>query len=368
MIPSSMVRMHAISKRRTMSKHKIGIVTITNDGYNFGNRLQNYALQTILERMGYDVETLNRPIRGNQRLWWKRKKMVLHYFLPYRRKIEHLKAGNFYFWNRRYIKWSNRVATDDILPLLGKQYDYLIAGSDQIWNPKFIWGEDPYMFLQFAKPEQRIAYSPSIGLDEIPQENITQYEDWWRDWNALSCREYTGANIISRVINKKVPTLIDPTLLLSSEDWCKLTKGIKTPKKYIFVYMLGEITGEYKEYIDKLAHENQCEVVDVMNDIRYAGGNPSVFVALIQNAERVIADSYHAMVFAMLFHLPFTFIDRVGWGMNMNSRVETLMRIFDIHINKLEAITEMQIDWDVFERKLETERQKAIEYLSVALQ
>lgn len=368
MIPSSMVRMHAISKRRTMSKHKIGIVTITNDGYNFGNRLQNYALQTILERMGYDVETLNRPIRGNQRLWWKRKKMVLHYFLPYRRKIVHLKAGNFYFWNRRYIKWSNRVATDDILPLLGKQYDYLIAGSDQIWNPKFIWGEDPYMFLQFAKPEQRIAYSPSIGLDEIPQVNITQYEDWWRDWNALSCREYTGANIISRVINKKVPTLIDPTLLLSSEDWCRLTKGIKTPKKYIFVYMLGEITGEYKEYIDKLAHENQCEVVDVMNDIRYAGGNPSVFVALIQNAERVIADSYHAMVFAMLFHLPFTFIDRVGWGMNMNSRVETLMRIFDIHINKLEAITEMQIDWDVFERKLETERQKAIEYLSVALQ
>lgn len=368
MIPSSMVRMRTISKRRTMSKHKIAIVTITNDGYNFGNRLQNYALQTVLERMGYNVETLNRPIRENQRLWWKRKKMVLHYFLPFRRQISHIKAGNFYFWNKRYIKWSDIVATDEALPSLVNQYDYFVAGSDQIWNPKFMWGEDPYMFLQFAKPEQRIAYSPSIGLDEIPQENITQYEDWWRDWNALSCREYTGANIISRVINKKVPTLIDPTLLLSSEDWCKLTKGIKTPKKYIFVYMLGEITGEYKEYIDKLSHENQCEVVDVMNDIRYAGGNPSVFVALIQNAERVIADSYHAMVFAMLFHLPFTFIDRVGWGMNMNSRVETLMRIFDIHINKLEAITEMQIDWDVFERKLETERQKAIEYLSVALQ
>lgn len=362
-----MVRMHAISKRRTMSKHKIGIVTITNDGYNFGNRLQNYALQTILERMGYDVETLNRPIRGNQRLWWKRKKMVLHYFLPYRRKIVHLKAGNFYFWNRRYIKWSNRVATDDILPLLGKQYDYLIAGSDQIWNPKFIWGEDPYMFLQFAKPEQRIAYSPSIGLDEIPQENITQYEDWWRDWNALSCREYTGANIISRVINKKVPTLIDPTLLLSSEDWCKLTKGIKTPKKYIFVYMLGEITGEYKEYIDKLAHENQCEVVDVMNDIRYAVGNPSVFVALIQNAERVIADSYHAMVFAMLFHLPFTFIDRVGWGMNMNSRVQTLLDKFGIPIKRLNAITELPIDWNVFEQRLEQERSNAMLYLKNAL-
>ena len=156
--------------------------------------------------------------------------------------------------------------------------------------------------------------------------------------------------------------------MLTQEDWNQLTRHMRTPKRYIVVYMLGDIIGEYKDYIDRVSTENQCEIVDVMNDIRHAGCNPSKFVALIQHAERVVADSYHALVFALLFHRPFTFIDRVGWGMNMNSRVETLMRIFDIHINKLEAITEMQIDWDVFERKLETERQKAIEYLSVALQ
>lgn len=349
------------------NKKKIGIVTITNDGYNFGNRLQNYALQTVLERMGYNVETLNRPIRENQRLWRKRKKMVLHYFLPFRRQISHIKAGNFYFWNKRYIKWSDIVATDEALPSLVNQYDYFVAGSDQIWNPKFIWGEDPYMFLQFAKPEQRVAYAPSIGLDEISQENIPQYEDWWHDWKALSCREYTGANIISKVINKEVPTLIDPTLLLSRDDWGKLTKGIKTPKKYIFVYMLGEITGEYKEHIDKLSRENQCEVVDVMNDIRYAGCDPSKFVALIQHAERVIADSYHAMVFALLFHRPFTFIDRVGWGMNMNSRVQTLLDKFGIPIKRLDAITELPIDWNVFEQRLEQERSNAMLYLKNAL-
>ena len=349
------------------NKKKIGIVTITNDGYNFGNRLQNYALQTVLGRMGYNVETLNRPIRENQRLWWKRKKMVLHYFLPFRRQISHIKAGNFYFWNRRYIKWSNFVATDDVLPSISNQYDYFVAGSDQIWNPKFVWGEDPYMFLQFARPEQRIAYAPSIGLDEIPQESIPQYKESWNAWKALSCREYAGAKIISKVINKDVPTLIDPTLLLSSDDWRKLTKGIKTPKRYIFVYMLGDITGEYKTYIDKLSHENQCEVVDVMNDIRYAGCDPSKFVALIQHAERVIADSYHAMVFAMLFHRPFTFIDRVGWGMNMNSRVQTLIDKFGISVKRLDAITELPIDWNVFEQRLEQERSNAMLYLKNAL-
>ena len=350
------------------AKKKIGIVTITNDGFNFGNRLQNYALQTVLEQMGFDVDTLNRPIRGNQRFWWKRKKMVLHYFIPYHRKIEHLKAGNFYFWNKRYIKWSDIVTTDGVLPLLTKQYDYFVAGSDQIWNPKFIWGKDPYMFLQFTRQEQRIAYAPSIGLDEISQESIQQYKDWWQGWRALSCREYSGAKIISKVINKEVPTLIDPTLLLSSnDDWKKLTKGIKTPKKYIFVYMLGDITGEHKEYIDTLSRENHCEIVDVMNNICYAGCDPSKFVALIQHAERVIADSYHAMVFALLFHRPFTFIDRVGWGMNMNSRVETLLDKFEIPIKQLDAISELNLDWNTFEQKLDVERKKAIDYLKNAL-
>ena len=131
--------------------------------------------------------------------------------------------------------------------------------------------------------------------------------------------------------------------------------------------MLGDITGEYKEYLDKIAKETDCELVDVMHDKRFAGCNPSEFVALIQHAERVVADSYHAMVFAMLFHRLFTFIDRVGWGMNMNSRVQTLIDKFEIPIKRLDAITELPIDWDVFEERLYQERKSAMSYLEKAL-
>ncbi len=343
--------------------NRIGIVTITNDGYNFGNRLQNYALQESLLRMECEVETLNRPIRGNQRQWWRNKKNVIHYFIPYHRKIEHKKAGNFYFWNKRYIQWSNVVVTDDILPSLANKYDFFIAGSDQIWNPNFIWGKDPYMFLQFAKPEQRIAYAPSIGLDSVDQVSIQQYKDLWRDWRALSCRENEGAKIIRDATRKEIPVLIDPTFLLTKDDWRVLTKHIIVPNKYILVYMLGDITGDYKQYIDQVSLENHCKIIDVMNDIRYAGCNPNKFVALIQHADRVIADSYHAMVFAMIFHRPFTFIDRVGWGMNMNSRVKTLIDKMGVHIDRMNAITEINVNWDVFEYKINKERNKAKEYL-----
>lgn len=352
----------------TTKKKKIGIVTITNDGYNFGNRLQNYALQTALQKMGYEVETLNRPIRGNQKSWRYVVKMFVRFFLPYHRTIRHIKAWNFYFWNRKYVKWSNSVVTDAVLSSIADQYDYFIAGSDQIWNPKFIWGKDPYMFLQFAKPEQRVAYAPSIGLDEIEEEFIPQYQEWWKEWKALSCRERKGAEIIKKTIGKDIPTQIDPTLLLTQQEWSKLTCGIKTPKKFIAVYMLGDITGEYREYLDTISRETNCEIVDMMNDIRYAGCNPSEFIALIQHAERVVADSYHALVFSMLFHRPFTFIDRVGWGMNMNSRVETMMQTFEIPVRKLDPITELPIDWEAFERNVEIERRKAIDYLRTALQ
>lgn len=350
-----------------MEKKKIGIVTITNDGYNYGNRLQNYALQTVLQRMGFVVETLNRPIRENQRLWWRRKKMVMHYFLPYHRKIEHLKAGNFFFWNKRYIKWSDVVVTDSVLPLVADKYDYFIAGSDQIWNPKFIWGKDPYMFLQFARPEQRIAYAPSIGLDSVDESFIPKYKEWWQDWKALSCRENSGAKIISELVGRSVPSLLDPTLLLTRQDWERMTKGIDTPKKYVFLYVLGELTEEYREYIGKMTTETGCELVDVMNDIRFAGCSPSKFVALIQHAEWVVADSYHAMAFAMVFHRPFTFLNRIGSGMNMSSRFQTLLDSFDIQVDHLDTITDIEVDWQSFEEKHTFHRKEAMEFLNNAL-
>lgn len=350
-------------------KKKIGIVTITNDGYNFGNRLQNYALQTVLERMGYNVQTLNRPIRENQRIWWRKWKKVLHYFIPFRQQIEHIKAGDFFFWNLRHIHWAKPVATDKNLPKLAKQFDYFVAGSDQIWNPGFLWGSDPYFFLQFARPEQRIAYAPSIGIDTAFQEPYkTQFKEMLQNWRALSCRENAGAKIMSGQLGKDIPCLLDPTLLLSRENWAEMTRSRRTPQKYILLYALGNLTGEYKKYVEELSGRIGCEIVDVMNDKRYAGCSPSRFVSLIQHSGWVVSDSYHACVFATIFHRPFTFIDRVGCGMDMNSRMETLVDKLNIGISELESVTEiMPADWMKVDEAIAKERQVAIEYLEESL-
>ena len=347
---------------------KIGIVTITNDGNNYGNRLQNYAMQTVLQRMGFSVETLNRPIRFNQLDWRLQKKNFIHYIIPYKRRIEHIKAVHFYFWNKRFIKWSKApVELNADCSYLSSQYDYFVAGSDQIWNPSFVWGKDPYMFLQFAKPKQRIAYAPSIGVNSIDENIIPLYKKWLLGWKALSCREIKGSEIINEILGKAVPTLLDPTFLLCRKDWERMTKGINTPKRYVFLYVLGQTADEYKDYINKITSESGLELVDVMSDVRYAGSSPSKFVALIQHAERVVADSYHAMVFAMIFHRPFTFFNRMGWGgVDMNSRFQTLLDLFAIKLNQLEAVTEITVDWDAFEAMLLVHQIRAEEYLKNA--
>lgn len=190
----------------------------------------------------------------------------------------------------------------------------------------------------------------------------------WQNWRALSCRENASAKIMSELLRKDIPCLLDPTLLLSSEDWTKIARCSNTPQKYILLYVLGELTGEYKKYVEELSNKTGCKVVDVMNDKQYACCNPSRFVGLILHSDRVVSDSYHAYVFATIFHRPFTFIDRVGCGMNMNSRMETLADKLNIAVREWKSVTEIKpADWTKVDEAIAREKRVAIEYLKDSL-
>lgn len=348
----------------------VAIVTITNDGYNYGNRLQNYALQKVLEQLGYRAETLNRPIRGNQRNIWDNRKSFIHWLFRYRTTILHLKSVNFYFWNTRYIRWSRILATDENLDSLVNQYDFFVAGSDQIWNPKFRWGLDPYMYLQFAPPNKRIAYAASIGIEsyeDTSQQNTQKC--FWQNWKAISARESAGSRIIEKCVETNVPVLVDPVLLLPAGYWREFVRHIRIPKRFILVYILGGQPDNYQSYIHELSVAMECQVVDMMKDITYATSNPSRFVALLDNADYVVTDSYHAFAFSVLFHKEFTFLNRVGLGINMNSRISTLIHKLKMDNCEWNTITEFKnINWDRVDEVLKQERDVAYAFLRNNLQ
>lgn len=148
---------------------KIGIVTIT-ELENFGNRLQNYALQETLVELGFEVETLrNYIIYKNERtVCWKLKQFIkallgnkeAHYLLERKKRFDQ--------YDSQYFKFSKYYSTIDFIsPNIENQYDYFICGSDQIWNITFPFNLN-FNFLTFAPYEKRISYAGSFGISSLP--------------------------------------------------------------------------------------------------------------------------------------------------------------------------------------------------------
>ena len=290
---------------------KIGIVTI--ESFNLGNRLQNYALQEILKNMGFQVETIRRSSEEENIL-----KRIMQ-------EVLQTKRAKFRAFDK-LINKSKWFATKDEAPKeMCNEYDYFIAGSDQVWNPYYDF-VGKTNFLEFAKHEQKIAYAASFGVSELPEEAKKRYKDWLDDFKNIAVRENAGADIIEDLINKDVSVVLDPTLMLNAENWRSLEKKPKNvPKtKYILVYSVEGMSENMKEVIEE--KKKTYEVVDIRQKLKngheWAVG-PAEFLYLVDHASELYTDSFHGTVFSILFHTKFRIFERDG--INMNSRIETLL-------------------------------------------
>lgn len=205
-------------------------------------------------------------------------------------------------------------------------YSAYICGSDQIWNPSFCDMDDNY-FLAFAPKRRRIAYAPSFGQARLPWYAKLVYRKRLKNIDYLSVREETGREIIRRLIGKEVPVVIDPTLLISSDEWKKIaeTSIVETPQKYILTYFIG-IDDYIKHYIDGIKQVySDYEIVNLVFDQTNYG--PADFLKLISCASFVFTNSFHGMAFCINFNVPFvvgrTMKDQ-GKG-NAFSRIDNLL-------------------------------------------
>ncbi|MEG0408347.1 MAG: polysaccharide pyruvyl transferase family protein [Bacilli bacterium] len=308
---------------------KIGIVTI-NDYNNYGNRLQNYAVQEILESLNNDVTTLiNYPVYNFKKKFFLRRFRYYNYKTQENYSFNTLRKEAFIEFNRN-INFSTKLHTIKSC----YNYDYLVVGSDQVWNPNF--GRLSDLDLLCIKNVKKVALSASFGISELPQDiNKSFLKLSLEDFKAISVREESGKNILSYVIpGKEVEVLIDPTMIVNVKIWDKISKRPKMLKsgKFILNYFLGELSSVRKKEIERIAKENDCIVINLLdiNDIFYECG-PSEFLYLEKNAFLICTDSFHSSVFAILFNRPFIIFNRNQDGVvNMSSRLDTLIHTFKL--------------------------------------
>lgn len=349
---------------RSTGKYRImknvAIITLTRV-YNFGNSLQNYAVQRVLNELGYNAETI---IYDSNTLKQKIKRKVKRLLRPNQLSVKKETCfDRFEHDHLRISKFKNLCTHNDQAE---ERYYRYIVGSDQVWNPS--WYNDTQKkayLLTFTDKNKKIAFSASFGLQELPND----WKEWFKrglsDFSEISVREDAGVRIIKHLIGKDIESIIDPTLLLNLNDWRKIEKKPESfiEKRYILKYFLSPPTEKANLVLDNVP----LEVIDLMS----LGVGPSEFLWLFDHADLILTDSFHACVFSFLFSKPFIVYDRNWDGCNMNSRLETLLSIF--HLERKYAGSDLPNDiWehDYTEgyRQLEIERKKAIDFLRNALE
>lgn len=377
---------------------KVAIITL-NGYYNYGNRLQNYAVQEVLRSLGFSVETIiikpaaqisstpAKLIRRSRSLitmspirnfWIITTK--LQYYLNKNRidtlNEEKTKAFK-QFSLENIVEVDRGLKKDSCPPDLANMYDYFISGSDQVWNPNHICGLSTY-FLTFAPKEKRVAYAASFGVSEIPDELKGLYGKWLSEMYRISVREEAGARIVKELTGRDAVVLVDPTMMLTKEEWLAVAKTsrCKPEKKYLLTYFLGQKTRATELKIKEIADTYGLMVVnlaDTSDPERYIA-NPAEFVDYINSASFVCTDSFHGVVFSILMETPFVAFKRHGLGntaSSMYSRIDTLLRTFKFQDRRAEDIVNLNnvldMDYSHVAPILAAERRKAIDYLKEAL-
>lgn len=345
---------------------KVGLITIV-DYSNYGNRLQNYALQTFLEEKGIESETIlhddyydykhtkyywrKLPISILKRLFWKcyslfktDKHELVYIWLSDSLGKQRMKKNIVFseqniketdFIIREGYSWKRSVP----------QYDFFITGSDQVWNPNLPAKATDYYFLQFAEKGKRVAFSASVACDEIPEDKLKQWSYYASGMDYISVREEKACELVKKYTKRDAVRLLDPTMLIDIDNYYSLMKNHNTclPQKYIVIYTLGNFDEKEKSKLENYAAEKGCEIVylNTKEFPEYYTYDVIDFLNCIFHAEIVVTDSFHACVFSILFNKPFGVFKRKGEYEHMYSRIDNLMKIFGMETNEIHSIDEI---------------------------
>lgn len=368
---------------------RIGILTLPLT-YNYGGLLQNYALQKVLKDMGHDVVTINLP--------YKRQLPPLNILL--RRSVKCLLTGfrSYVFFEKYYNKWlpTMRKETDkfiekninltaiinDFYSLKRKDYDVIVVGSDQIWRPCMYKGDPLNTYLAFAKDWKikRISYAASFGSDtwELDDDKTKECADLIKLFNAVSVREQSGVDLCSKNYNITATQVLDPTLLLSTDDYVKLIEISYVPKSEgtLFNYILDD--SKYKEsLIQHIANTKR------LTPFRVNSNDGNVRCTLEEriakpveswlrgfyDADFIVTDSFHACVFSIIFKKQFVVVANKERGL---ARFQTLLSTFGLEDRMIESVEDFDnlksnIDYDSVYDILDNEKEKSLHFIKQAL-
>ena len=287
------------------------------------------------------------------------------------------------------LKVSNQQYNEHDIADSNKYYDTYICGSDQIWNPDLVPTDSMYWLPFVEKGKNKIAYAPSFGASTVTEKQKEQIKANLSTFKAVSCRENSGARTINQIIGeKKCEAVLDPTMLIERDYWDTISEDKIYDEKYIFAYMLRG-TAAQRKYIEKIARERNLKIVSIpfldyekidpydlkFGDYKLWDANPAEFISAIRHAEYVFCDSFHCIVFSIMYHRPCFVFPKVGADGKVKksqiSRMTDLLELAEIKnrilLDNEEADLDAEIDWNNSDKRIQKARCDSERYLEQAL-
>lgn len=379
---------------------KIAILTLPLHS-NYGGIIQNYALQTVLERMGHEVYTINltrpkakmklakAPLSISKRIIKKilgRKDGII--FLE--KKINHdkpiIEQNVRRFINDNIHLTKPFYSKEDLKEINDLGFDAIVVGSDQVWRIPYAYPDIQTYFLDFIINNRikKLAYSASFGTDEIEfsEKEIKDCGVLIKSFNFISVREDAGLDLINNKYkweckNKPIHTL-DPTMLLSKEDYINLSSDYENQLDGELFYYILDMTEDKKKVLDQLSKDLGYKPFTIGKAGKwYDNANERIIPPLelwlqaFNKAKFVFTDSFHGCVFSIIFNKDFIAYGNEGRGM---SRFNSLLSLYNINSRMIYKSNEyshemiiQKIDWKIVNNIMAEENHKALDLFRVYL-
>lgn len=356
---------------------RIGIMTFHN-AENYGAVLQAYALKQCLEKENpsdaVSIVDYRNPLIEQS----------YAYFKPYSffrnkgaARLLSVLLQLYYFPERVGIKRRFRAFCDEYLEPADKplhSYDWMVYGSDQIWNPTLTGGDGTYMGKGFSG--RKISYGASDGGELQVDKDIIQSLE---GFDAISCRETSLARRLEPYISPKpLATVCDPVFLLSKEEWLAFAKSPKETD-YVLIYKVAEnpVLDTEAERFAKSLGKRVVQIVYVRS-VRtmlcftrkfVSAISPNEFVGYFAWADFVLTTSFHGTAFSIILEkdfYTFQFDHRA-------QRITDLLEELDLAARFVKAVPGVKsrgdhgVHYESVAPRLAAYRQKSVDFLRRSL-
>ena len=348
---------------------------------NYGSALQTWALHQAIRKIGFspilvdycpDILADKNPLNPFANMWDKdeESKKMVELTMPAIRdnykKFDRFYHNRFIITHKKYTSANfNKILEEE--PIIG-----FICGSDTIFCPDEFGFDDGYYANYDVMQGHSVSYAASFGDPHFNKETYELLNKRLRNFKALGIRENLMIPYLKANTQVPVQKVLDPTLLLTAASYDQIAAPPVQSEKYVLLYS-RRYNPLMESYADHIAAINKWSVVDISlravnaerGHIMAYDAGVEEFLSLVKNAEYVVTNSFHGLIFSVQYRRPFVIFSRE----QCDNKIEELLQLFGIRDRMLISGEETfdEIDYDTVHENIEKARYKSLDFLQTEL-